>query len=101
MKINIFGSTGIIGCKTLDIIKNNFPQIKINLLCSNKNVKKLIKQVNIFKPKYVYINDINKINFLKKNIDYKTIILNFNELISYLLSSKSELTLLAISLSPS
>ena len=97
MKINIFGSTGIIGSKTLYIIKNNFPQIKINLLCSNKNVKKLIKQVNIFKPKYVYINDINKINFLKKNIDYKTTILNFKELTSYLLSSKSDLTLLAIS----
>ena len=97
MKINIFGSTGIIGSKTLDILKNNFPQIKINLLCANRNVKKLIQQVNIFKPKYVFLNDINKINILKKNINHKITILNFKELISYLFTSKSDLSLLAIS----
>ena len=68
MKINIFGSTGIIGSKTLAIIKNYFPQININLLCANKDVKKLIKQIEIYSPKYVYINDTSKKVFLKKNI---------------------------------
>ena len=77
MKINIFGSTGIIGSKTLDIISNYFPKIKINLLCSNTNVKKLIKQIYIYSPKYVYLNDITKVNFLKKNISRNTQILNF------------------------
>ena len=64
MKINIFGSTGIIGSKTLDIISNYFPSIKINLLCSNTNVKKLIRQIEIFSPKYVYLNDSTKIDLL-------------------------------------
>ena len=64
MKINVFGSTGIIGSKTLDIINHYFPSIKVNLLCSNRNVYKLIKQIEIHSPKYVYINDITKINFL-------------------------------------
>ena len=80
MKINIFGSTGIIGSKTLDIISNNFPLIKINLLCSNTTVRKLIKQIKIYSPKYVYLNDSTKINFLKKNIKSSIILLNFNEL---------------------
>ena len=53
MKINIFGSTGIIGSKTLDIITNYFPSIKINLLCTNTNVRKLIRQIDIYSPKYV------------------------------------------------
>ena len=97
MDINIFGSTGIIGSKTLEIIANYFPNIKINLLCANNNVSKLIKQINIYKPNYVYINNINKINILKKNISKKTKILNFEELLSYLNSSNSEFTLLAIS----
>ena len=66
MIINIFGSTGIIGSKTLDIISNYFPRIKINLLCSNSNVTKFIKQINLHSPKYVYLNDASKINFLKK-----------------------------------
>ena len=97
MKINIFGSTGIIGSKTLDIIKNYFPSIKINLLCSNTNVRKLISQVNIYSPKYVYLNDATKINYLKKNIKKNINILNYNELKSYLINSKSDYTLLAIS----
>ena len=97
MKINIFGSTGIIGSKTLDIISNYFPEIKVNLLCSNSNVKKLIRQIEIHSPKYVYLNDNSKINFLKKNIRRNIKILNFNDLKSYLVNSKSDLTLLAIS----
>ena len=32
MNINIFGSTGNIGTKTLSIIKSKFPFIQINLL---------------------------------------------------------------------
>jgi 1-deoxy-D-xylulose-5-phosphate reductoisomerase len=97
MKINIFGSTGIIGSKTLDIISKYFPKIQVNLLCSNTNVRKLLKQINLYSPKYVYLNDSNKINFLKKNIDKKIHVFNFKELKSYLISSKSDLTLLAIS----
>ncbi len=97
MKINIFGSTGIIGSKTLDIINNYFPKIKINLLCSNTNVKKLIRQIKIYSPKYVYLNDSTKIKFFKKKYKKKIKILNFNELKSYLINSKSDLTLLAIS----
>jgi 1-deoxy-D-xylulose-5-phosphate reductoisomerase len=97
MNINIFGSTGIIGSKTLDIITNYFPKIKINLLCANTNVKKLLKQINIYSPKYVYLNDSTKRNFLKKNIDKKIQVFDFEELTSYLINSKSDLTILAIS----
>ncbi len=66
MKINIFGSTGIIGSKALDIIIKYFPKIKVNLLCSNTNVKKLIRQIEIYSPKYVYLNDSDKLSYLKK-----------------------------------
>jgi 1-deoxy-D-xylulose-5-phosphate reductoisomerase len=97
MKINIFGSTGIIGSKTLIIISKFFPEIKINLLCANTNVHKLIRQIKIYSPKYVYLNDFTKINTLKNNINNNIKILNFNELKSYLYNSKSDLTLLAIS----
>ena len=42
MYINIFGSTGIIGSKSLEIINNYFPQLKIDLLLASNNAKKLI-----------------------------------------------------------
>ncbi|MDB4861313.1 hypothetical protein OAI01_07100, partial [Alphaproteobacteria bacterium] len=97
MKINIFGSTGIIGSKTLDIIKMHFPQIRINLICANNNVNKLLKQIHLYSPKYVYLNNSKKTNFLKNKIKNNTKILSFDELIDYLFNSKSDLSLLAIS----
>ena len=53
MHINIFGSTGIIGSKSLDIIANYFPHLKIDLLLASNNAKKLINQANIIKPKAI------------------------------------------------
>ena len=95
--VNIFGSTGIIGSKTLKIISKHFPKYNINLLCANNNVSKLIKQINLYSPKFVYLNNIKKNNTLKKNINKNVQILNYNELLSYLNTSKSDLTVLAVS----
>ena len=97
MKINIYGSTGIIGSKTLLIIKTYFPKIQINLLCANNNVEKLIKQSKIYLPKYIYINNNKKIKYLKQNIDSKIKVFNFNQLSQYLKASKSDYSILAIS----
>ena len=96
MKINIYGSTGVIGKKTLSIIDNNFSNLNVNLLCAKSNLKLLIQQIIKYQPKYAFLYDHE--NF--SNFDYKigkTKFLNLNELQSYLLSSKSNLSLLAIS----
>ena len=53
MNINIFGSTGIIGSKSLEIINNYFPHLKIDLLLASNNAKKLINQANKIKPKAI------------------------------------------------
>ncbi len=96
MNINIYGSTGIIGKKTLELIDSNFPNLKINLLCAKSNSKLLKKQIIKFKPKYAFLDEINK--FAKYNYKInKTKILNFEELLSYLKSSKSDFSILAIS----
>lgn len=97
MKINIYGSTGIIGSKSLLLIQKHFPTIKINLLCCNNNVKKLIYQCKTYNPKYVYINNLNKIEYLKRNINSKIIVFSFKELQSYLNDSESDYSILAIS----
>ncbi len=60
MNINIFGSTGIIGIKTLDLIDNYFPNLKINLLCAKSNSKLLVSQIKKYKPKYAFLYDIDK-----------------------------------------
>ena len=96
MNINIYGSTGTIGRKTLKLIDQNFPKLNVNLLCAKSNLKLLTKQIIQYKPKYAFLYDSEKI----PNFDYKigkTKFLNLNELQGYLKTSKSNLTLLAIS----
>ena len=60
MKVNIFGSTGIIGQTTLSIIKDFFPEYQINLLVAKNNFKLLAKQCKEFNVKYVYLDNQNK-----------------------------------------
>ena len=96
MNIHIYGSTGVIGKTTLELIENNFNNLKINLLCAKSNVDLLIKQIIKFKPKYAFLYDKNKLANYKNKIG-KTKILDFNELLSYLSSSKTDLSVLAIS----
>ena len=95
MKINIFGSTGVIGKKTLELI-DCFPNIKVNLLCAKSNISLLKKQIKKYKPKYVFLYETNKIKKINLNSN-KTTILNFEELLDYLSTSKSDLSVLAIS----
>ena len=95
---NLYGSTGQIGSKSLQIIDRYFPSIRINLLVANKNYKKLLKQAIYYKPRFVSINDKTKIKHLKKNINSKeTKIIDSSELFHLIKSSKSNISILAIS----
>ena len=96
MNINIYGSTGIIGKKTLSLIDKNFPNLNVDLLCAKSNLKLLTQQIKKYKPKYAFLYDHEKIANFNYQIN-KTKFLNFNELKSFLSSSKSNLSLLAIS----
>ena len=96
MKINIYGSTGIIGKKTLSLIDKNFPDLNVGLLCAKSNLKLLTKQIQKYKPKYAFLYDHAKLTNFSYKIG-KTKFLNLDELKSYLLSSQSNLSLLAIS----
>ena len=96
MNINIYGSTGIIGKKTLSLIDKNFPNININLLCAKSNLRLLTQQIKKYKPKYAFLYDHEKITNFNYKIN-KTKFLNLHELKSFLSSSKSNLSLLAIS----
>ena len=64
--INIYGSTGKIGSKTLFIIRKYFPEIKINLLVANNNYKKLAQQANFFNPYAICLMNESKILKLKQ-----------------------------------
>ena len=97
MYINIFGSTGIIGSKSLDIIANYFPHLKIDLLLASNNAKKLINQANIIKPKAICLKNTKKLNYYKNKINPIIKIIDFEDLSNYLINSKTKATILSIS----
>ena len=97
-KITIFGSTGSIGESTLDIIKNHPDKYEVIGLTANTNYKKLLEQVDCFKPKIISLNNLdsfNKFNELNNDKDLKVV--NGNDSYEEVLDFNTDLVMAAIS----
>ena len=96
--IAILGSTGSIGKTTLNIIKKDTNKFEIILLTTNSNLKELSKQIKLFKPKNVLINNKQKyIEFLNKYKNKKINILNDIKDLKKKIKKKIDYTMCAIS----
>ena len=71
--IAILGSTGSIGQSTLDIVRKT-KEFKVEIIVANKNYSKITKQIKIFKPKIVIINNEKVYLNIKKNIKVKPLL---------------------------
>lgn len=65
-RISIFGSTGSIGTSTLNVVRNHPDIFEVVTLVAGENIKRLIEQINEFKPKHVYIKSEENSKLLKK-----------------------------------
>lgn len=63
--VSIFGSTGSIGCNTLDVIQQNQQAFQLDTLVAGSNVDLLIEQARKFKPQHVVIADESHYQKLK------------------------------------
>jgi len=73
-KIGVFGSTGSIGCNTLEVVRNlnrNGFNIEVIFLTTNKRIDILAEQVTSFKPETVYIQDPKKAEEFKSLYNFK------------------------------
>jgi len=97
-KIGILGSTGSIGVNTAKIIQNNKKDFDVIFLSTNTNVKKLLKQSSILKPKSVIIFDEQKyLKYKKKFISKKIKVFNsFKELKKKSIKTKIDYIMCAI-----
>ena len=97
-KIGILGSTGSIGENTGKIIQNNKKDFDVIFLSTNTNIKKLLRQSSILKPKSVIIFDkLNYLKYKKKFITKKIKVFNsFKELKKKSLKSKIDYIMCAI-----
>lgn len=67
-KIVVLGSTGSIGINTLEVIRENSDYFEIVGLAAKDNWKKLIKQIEEFKPKVVALYNVEAAEKLKETL---------------------------------
>lgn len=94
----ILGSTGSIGCSTLDVVKSNPGMFDIQLLAAKKNHPLLLKQIKLFKPNFVYLDDESSLIKLKseiKSIDNTLEVINNEQNLLDLISSNAIDTVVA------
>ncbi|MDC3091390.1 1-deoxy-D-xylulose-5-phosphate reductoisomerase [Rickettsiales bacterium] len=96
-KITIFGSTGSVGNSTLDVLSCHPEKFELVGLTINKNYKKLLKQVKLYKPKVVSIKDNNAFKkFSEENQDKDLVVLGGQDSLVDILELKVDFIMAAI-----
>ena len=66
--VTILGSTGSIGCQTIDLIERRPERYRVVALTANRNVEELSRQARTLRPKFVAIADSECYDELKANL---------------------------------
>ncbi|MDC0189870.1 1-deoxy-D-xylulose-5-phosphate reductoisomerase [Rhodospirillales bacterium] len=66
--VSVLGSTGSIGCNTLDLIARNLEHFSVVALTGNRNVQLLAEQARIFRPELVVVATESSYMDLKKEL---------------------------------
>lgn len=56
-QLTLLGSTGSIGCSTLDVIRHNPEHYTVTALVAGKNVQRMVEQCLEFAPRYAVMDD--------------------------------------------
>lgn len=63
-RLTVLGSTGSIGCNTLDVVRHNPESFTVTALVAGKNVDRMIEQCLEFSPHYAVMDDAKSANAL-------------------------------------
>lgn len=55
--LTLLGSTGSIGCSTLDVVRHNPEKYTVTALVAGKNVQRMVEQCLEFSPRYAVMDD--------------------------------------------
>ena len=56
-QLTLLGSTGSIGCSTLDVVRHNPEHYRVTALVAGKNVSRMVEQCLEFTPRYAVMDD--------------------------------------------
>ncbi len=67
-QLTILGSTGSIGCSTLDVVRHNPDQFAVTALVAGKNVARMHEQCLEFNPRYAVMDDEPSARALRESL---------------------------------
>ena len=67
-QLTILGSTGSIGCSTLDVVRHNPEHFRVVALVAGKNVTRMVEQCLEFSPRYAVMDDEASAKLLKTTL---------------------------------
>ena len=68
--VTILGSTGSVGCQTIDLIERQPDHYTVEALTANRNVELLARQAKLLKPKFVALADPEGYGALKDALSH-------------------------------
>ena len=66
--VTILGSTGSVGCQTIDLLQRNASEYRVVALTANSNFELLSEQARLLRPQFVAIGDESCYGALKANL---------------------------------
>ncbi|RMG45542.1 MAG: 1-deoxy-D-xylulose-5-phosphate reductoisomerase [Candidatus Dadabacteria bacterium] len=96
--VSVLGSTGSIGCSTLEVIRSNPELFQVTVLSANSNWELLLEQINEFKPRFAVLNDATAVKeILHSHTHSGTHVLEGEDALNDILfEDGSEITVIAI-----
>ncbi|MEB4677582.1 1-deoxy-D-xylulose-5-phosphate reductoisomerase [Enterobacteriaceae bacterium G50] len=64
-QITVLGSTGSIGCSTLDVVRHNADHFSVTALVAGKNVDRMVEQCLEFSPRFAVMDDVHSAEAVK------------------------------------
>nr|WP_318382889.1 1-deoxy-D-xylulose-5-phosphate reductoisomerase [uncultured Enterobacter sp.] len=66
--LTLLGSTGSIGCSTLDVVRHNPDRFSVTALVAGKNVTRMVEQCLEFRPRFAVMDDEASARQLKETL---------------------------------
>ncbi|MFV2079097.1 1-deoxy-D-xylulose-5-phosphate reductoisomerase, partial [Klebsiella pneumoniae] len=67
-QLTVLGSTGSIGCSTLDVVRHNPGRFSVAALVAGKNVDRMVEQCLEFTPRYAVMDDAQSAERLRTRL---------------------------------
>lgn len=67
--LTILGSTGSVGCNTLDVIRHNPEHFSVSALVAGRHVERMVQQCLEFRPRYAVMADETSAGLLREALD--------------------------------